>query len=652
MPRHTSHSNKNCKESRSRSRSSSTESDKHKEKHHKKHHNKKYCLKIESESTRSRSSSSSSSNSNSNSIECYSNKKKCKKHSKKCSKESSKKHSKKCSKNSNKSDDDKSCNMNEIYQYFKNRLLLDDSLMVAGSNAYYSATSTSEQIVTQTYPMNLNNLTLAYNIDTPTLGAPFFVRESGIYIAFFVCSTDSSVQFTFFINGHIQSDTCIGTNSGAGEVVSRHMLTLQKDDSVIIRNYISSIASMKSQIYNGGSLPGNNMSIILLKIASLPNININYLEDKKEVSHKIKKIFKKVTCKLMEDEELMVKGYDVIGTFYNNTSQTVPLESDFVYIMNENVHKLLWNSSSPSNVTIVKDGIYKLFFVTNTNTPAQIAFCVNGVPVDNSIMGSNKGAGQVSIRILLELKKNDVVSVRNHSTAAPNNGIIEVPTNSGGIYQNINAILTIFKIAPIIKAQVIPVECKIEKYFHCYYEIFKHYLLNKHKLQLTGAKSYFSVNSDTTQLVPVNKSFYWSNNIELYNTWHSQGSDKLIIKISGIYDIFVDISTNESVQFALFINGVPDNAFIAGRNSGANRCLMRQFIKLNKDDVITIVNYASIIGNVTTSSNPGGQLVGNNIQIMGFLLCPTYEHCDSDSEEHCKPKPCPPKTSPPKPLKN
>jgi hypothetical protein len=621
-----------------RSPSSSSSSSSDYDKHHKKH--KKYCLKIESDSTRSRSRS----NDSKTEVESYTNDDKCKKHSKK----HSRKHSKKHSHNSDKSDCCNTFNICDIYQFFKNRLLLDENLMVSGSNAYLYATNNELTTILQSCPMQFNNVALNYNIENPVLNAPFYVRESGVYLAFFVCNTDNSAQFTLFINNDPIHNTCVGSNSGAGLVISRHMIELKKDDYLVVRNYESSSGSIRSQLYNGGLLPGNNLTFLLIKIAVLPMDNECYTKEKPK--KKMCKLFNKLKYKLLNDNELMVKGFDVSGSFYNNVNQLIPLETDVIFSTQQNVNKLTWNISNPSQVVIQEDGVYKLFFLANTHTPAQLAVCVNGVPVDNTIMGTNKGAGQMTIRCILELKQNDVVSIRNHTTAAPNGGIIDISTNAGGKYITTNCILTIFKIAPLVKPQVKPVDCKLEKHFHCYYDMFKKYLLSKQYLQLEGSNSYGSFSSSSHQALTASQTFYWSNNNLLNNMWHTQGSTEIMIKKSGVYDVFGDVLTDEPMQYTLFVNGTPDLSTVSGRDSGASRCLMRQFVKLDKGDILTVKNYESNNNIINTALNPGGMQVGQNVQFMTLLLRPLCDsHDDSDSETEKCPKPQPVK--PVKPLK-
>ena len=54
---------------------------------------------------------------------------------------------------------------------------------------------------------------------------------------------------------------------------------------------------------------------------------------------------------------------------------------------------------------------------------------------------------------------------------------------------------------------------------------------------------------------------------------------------------------------------------------------MRQMIKLNKGDVLTLRNYESSVGTVTTTENPGGSFVGQSSMFMIFLLSPDCVLC-------------------------
>jgi len=573
---------------------------------HQKHHHKKHS-DCESE------------------IACYSNDKK-----------------KDCSSSSSESECEyKMC---DIYTYFKNRLVEDKELMVAGSSAYMNVVNDQSQIIPTNHALEYSTVVTQYNVDTINTNSPFFVRESGVYIIFAIAQVDSACQFTLFVNGSVMDHTCIGTNSGAGQVVSRHMLRLEQDDNVTVRNYISSSNSVKAGLYAGGTNPGNDLTLLIMKVAPYDQpekmCDSECHEFMKCLSHQKKKLFHSLTDKLKEDSELMVHGFNVTGTFYTTVSQQVATEAPVLFDTFSNVNNMVWNPSSTdaSQVQVLEDGVYKLFFLATTNTPGQFSIAVNGTPVETTTQGSNKGAGQITIRALLDLHKNDIVQVLNHTSA---NGSIILSANCGGSQNSISAILTAFKIAPLYKPCIKPVDCKLAERFECYYDKFKKYLLCKKCLQIDGAESYASIVSNAIQHMSFGQSFALPTNVYLKNFKHRQGYTDMWIEKSGVYDLFVDCATDEPLQYALFVNGNVDPSTIFGRDSGANRCLMRQFVQLNKGDCISVRNYVSHTGDVHTVENAGGSFIGNNLLFMAFMLHPLCEEpdCCKPSKPHVtKPK--------------
>lgn len=574
-----------------------------KRRHHKQHHHKEKKCDSDSE------------------IACYSNEKK------QCDKK------KECSSSSSESECEyKMC---DIYTYFKNRLLEDQELMVAGSSAFLSCINDQSQIIPTNHALEYNTTVLQSNVDTVNTNSPIFVRESGYYILFSIALVDTACQFTVFVNGEVVPSTCVGTNSGAGQVVSRHMLKLNKDDNLCVRNYISTANSVKSNLYAGGSNPGSDLTLLLMKIAPLHQPHHMHEHECHEfmkcLSHQKKKLFHCLTDKLKEDPELMVHGFKVSGAFYTTASQQVVTETGVMFDTLSNVNGMVWNpsSSDASQVQVSEDGVYKVFFLVTTNTPGQFSIAVNGTPVESTTQGSNKGAGQISLRALLPLNKNDIVQVFNHTSP---NGSITISNMCGGTENSVSAILTLFKIAPLYRPCIKPVDCKLAERFECYYDKFKKYLLCKDCLQIDGSESFISMTSSLIQSVHPEDAFVWANNLHLKEFKHTQGYTDFCVETSGVYDLFADIATDEPLQFALFVNGAPDNSTIFGRDSGANRCLMRQFVKLNKGDVLSIRNHDSHNGDVYTVSNAGGNFIGQNMLFMAFMLYPTC--CES---ECCKP---------------
>ena len=505
----------------------------------------------------------------------------------------------------------------DVYQYFKNRLVCDNDLMVAGSSAYTNLTNTTNDIIPTNHLVVYNNPVVNYNIDHFVFGSPFFVREDGIYILFFVINVDTAAQFTIFVNGVMMPLTCTGTNAGAGQLLVRSMLPLKKNDQVIIRNYITSSNSLYAICGAGGTQQGNSSSCLLMKIEPL---NPAEPKEGQELCHKKKHLFKKVKEALMCDKELMVKGFDVAGTFTTTVGQLVPLEGDINFAQQNHVTDLTWNIANPSQVIIKESGVYKLFFLLTSQTAIQFAMTVNGVAVESTTEGSNKGAGQLSSRAILTLKKGDIVTVRNHSSQ---NGAVQLTDHAGGANATISAVLTIFKVAPVCKPVYKDVPKCVAEELECWYEPLKNYLLCKEYLQIAGCKAHVSIANSFIQTLLPNEPFRWSTPVlKSHHIKYIPGDTFITIEKSGLYDVFADIATNEPLQIALFVNNVAVPITNFGRDSGSNRCVMRQFVALKRGDVISINNYLSTSASVTTVENAGGNNVGNNALFMAFFLHP------------------------------
>ena len=582
-----------------------------------------------SSSSESESSSSSSSYSSSSTIAEEIIIKKHKKHNehkeKKHSKKGSKKGSKKCSNKSDKcsesshsesSHKEKYC-FDDVYKYYKNCLVKDECLMVAGSDAYINSVNDEPLVIPQAYPVDFNQTTISYNIDHLYKDSPFCVREGGVYIIFFVSSTEQASQFTIFVNGLPQLLTTTGNNAGAGQIISRHLLSLEKDDTLLIRNYASSSSALQSNLYVGGLNKGNNETLLLMKIAPLPSKK-EYKEWSLDCLSKRKQyLFKKILDKMLCDKELMLKGFNVHGTFHTNKTQIVPTESNVLFDSSSNVAGLGWSDISGDQIKICEDGVYKIFFLTTTNTSCQFTVYVNGNPLDYSTQGSNRGAGQTTMRTLVELCKGDVVTIKNHTSY---NGQIVISEYAGGVQPSLSAVVTIFKIAPKCKSS--PCDIKLNKYHEKCCEEFKQYLLHNKCLQVAGSPAYINVCSTYHQLINVNQSLGWETTSIKKEFHHRQATSSMEIKKDGIYDIFADLITNEASQLTLFVNGTPDLSTVFGRDSGANRVLMRQFIKLCKGDIVEVRNYESHAGQIHTPLNSGGTIPGHPCFFMAFLLSP------------------------------
>ena len=609
---------------------------------------KKQCKKNKKSSKSSRSSNSESSRlfSNSNSeSELMEQLKDCKKKmhnesKKKCRSKSRHSSSSSCSsdnhyknkKHHKYSDDDSECkktskkcdlDLNNLYYYMRCKLYNDDDLMIAGANSMVCATSKSYKVIPSNFPIELESDDLIYNVKHYDIGAPYFVKKDGIYVIFIAISTDQASQFTIFVNGIVVPLTCIGNNSGAGQLISRHLLKLHKNDSVSVVNY-QTTNPVELPEYIGGIQPSVNVAFLLHKVAPLPNQLHCADYNEKCLNEKKLCLFKKLKHMLIDDPILMLKGFNTTGSFFNYDNQVVTPENPFIFTNHSNVNNLTFVNNT-SNIIINEDGIYKIFFLVSTTTSAQVAFFVNDIPLPETVNGTNKGAGQLTIRKLVSLKKGDVFSVRNHTSG----NSITLNPNPGGHLSSINLLLTIYKASPTLDKLMILDDyekcTEYHKYDECdkyqkLYHDFKQFLLHKRYFNLTGSKGYISVYGATKDILVLGESLRWNTDNLKRNIKHVQGEQELIIEHNGLYDIFADVITDQPAQFTLFINGIEDSTTTMGRDSGGNRTLVRQLVKLNKNDVITLRNWKSNVNPISTSVNPGGNFISQSYSLMVYQL--------------------------------
>jgi hypothetical protein len=543
----------------------------------------------------------------------------------KCNEEKEKKE-KQCRDSSRESNESCDKEFENLYCYMRCKLYNDNSLMIAGSNAFASAFDTKANIIAQSYPVDLTTNLMQHNIKHISFNDPFFVKENGIYVVFFNVSTDQTSQFSIFVNGILLPLTVTGNNSGAGQLINRQLLHLRKNDNVVIRNYLSASSSVELAVNPGGSETTVNIGFLIHKIAPLPeDMRLEECWDEKCLSNHKLALFRKLKAKLLQDKLLMPHCFNVHGSFHSVGAQTVNQGNSFLFESANNVHKLTFVPNT-TDIIIQEDGIYKTFFMVCSNAAAQIAFFVNGVALPETINGTNRGAGQLTIRQLLSLKKGDVLTVRNYTSG---NSII-LSNNAGGTLQGMNMILTMYKMSPTLDALAI-----LDKYEHCdeykkhceekyeeMYCLFRNYLLNKRYLQINGVQNYTASISSTKEVLNIGDVLHFNtvNPQTTYDLVHIPGDAEFIVKDDGIYDIFIDAITDQPAQLTVFVNNIPDNNTIVGRDSGGNRTLLRQFMKLCRHDVITVKNWKSLINPIITSLNPGGNAISQSYSIILYKL--------------------------------
>ena len=182
------------------------------------------------------------------------------------------------------------------------RLYNDNSLMIAGSNSFISGYSTDSHIIPTSYPIDNDNLVIKHKANHYSFNAPFIVKESGVFVLFFVIGTDQSVQFSVYVNGVLLPLTTIGNNSGTGQLVSRHLLALKKDDNVVVRNYLSA-GPINLTVNAGGTQVGVNESFLLYKIAPLnEDLRIDCDWEEECLPKHTLALFRKLKNKVMDDD--------------------------------------------------------------------------------------------------------------------------------------------------------------------------------------------------------------------------------------------------------------------------------------------------------------------------------------------------------------
>ena len=535
-------------------------------------------------------------------------------------------------KSDSESDCKNKCDFDELYNYYKYRLVRDESLMVAGSGAFLDGYYNETQSTPQTYPVLLDAVSLSRNVDALYKSSPFYVREAGIYLIIVVINSEQSSQFSFYINGVARELTRTGNNSGAGQLMMESLIRLNENDAILVRNDESAQPSVISQQYIGGTQLGNNTTSLLFKVAPLPDCKEKCDWDEKCISRRKRSLFKKLTNKLVADPELMMNGFNVHGSFYTTLAQSIPLEADVMWDNYQNVQGMTWSASNPNQVVVGSSGVYKIFFLGHVAQAAQAGIAINGVVNENTVQGTNKGSSQFTVRSLLNLKAGDIISIKNHSSAS---GQFTITQQAGGAEFSIAGILTVVKIANCAPPTVICTE--VNKYYCELYEKFRCYLLNQGCLQVAGSPVYCLSNSDNIQSISPNAKLDWSQIALQHNVRHTPGKPSFTVERDGIYTVYIDVLFNEPSQIAIFVNGLVNSTTIGGRDSGGGKNLIRQILDLKCGDELDVRNYTSYGGAITSAINGGGIKVGQNMSFAVIRLSPSNEnhkhYCGKDSKK-------------------
>lgn len=554
--------------------------------------------------------------------------KKSRSHSRSKSRSRSRSHSRSKSRSRSRShckSSDSDCeDFDELYKYLKYKLLNDPQMMIDASQAYWYAYSNAPRTMLQNSSTTFDVDAIAKNVDHPFENAPGFVREDGYYVISFMVDTNESCQFTVFVNEEAVASTTAGNNAGAGQFISSWILPLRKNDSVNVRNYQSAIGALTIPAQVGGSQMNVNMDVKLFKIAPLNEPCLEKICLSKRKEHLFCELEKKMLC----DPCLQLEGFKVHGSFFTKTEQIVATEAAIVFDSTNNVNgltpvPLLTNNGKFSQVRIEEDGVYNVYFLATTDKAAQLCTFVNGVAIAGETVGTNKGAGQLTNRSILKLVKGDLISVHNHTSSTSE---INLSQDAGGSIPGISAQMIITKISPAVDCQ--PIKCA-EKWEKCYgkmYPLYRQYLLHKHYLQAAGSDAFIHIQSCSTHTYNVGDGLIWDTNIHSRNVCFVPGTANIVIERDGEYVLYSDAITERSAQWTAFVNNLPLEYTSSGRDSGANRDILRNILTLKKGDVLSIRNWKSSIGAVSTTQYSGGLFVNSAAQLILYKLN-GLQHC-------------------------
>ena len=136
-------------------------------------------------------------------------------------------------------------------------------------------------------------------------------------------------------------------------------------------------------------------------------------------------------------------GISEYAYVYNLTPQTVAIEADILFDTNGPITAGITHTPGASTIQIVNAGTYAVEFSVSGTEPNQFALFNNGAVVPGTIYGSGAGTQQNTGIAIVVLAAGDVLTVRNHSSAAA----VGLASVIGGTQANVNASIKIEKIA-------------------------------------------------------------------------------------------------------------------------------------------------------------------------------------------------------------
>lgn len=135
-------------------------------------------------------------------------------------------------------------------------------------------------------------------------------------------------------------------------------------------------------------------------------------------------------------------GLSEYAHIYNESAQVIAIEADIIFSNNGVSTSGIFHPPGTSLIFISNGGDYEIAFSVSGVEPNQFALFVNGAPFSGATYASGSGTQQNNGVAIVSLAAGDVVTVRNHTSAAA----VTLQTLAGGTQTNVNASILIRKL--------------------------------------------------------------------------------------------------------------------------------------------------------------------------------------------------------------
>jgi hypothetical protein len=135
-------------------------------------------------------------------------------------------------------------------------------------------------------------------------------------------------------------------------------------------------------------------------------------------------------------------GSPQYGYVYNVSAETVAVEADVIFSSNGILTSGLTHAPGNAGIAFTIAGDYRVTFSVSGVEPGQFGLFINGALVAGTIYGSGAGTQQNAGQAIITIAASDVLTLRNHSSAAA----VGLQTLAGGTQGNVNASILLQKL--------------------------------------------------------------------------------------------------------------------------------------------------------------------------------------------------------------